>query len=198
MFIRRDLRKLKEWPDESREAAQLVIRKYGEPDEITDSQFIWHAPGPWKRIVASREYYRHDFPVPHIDSVESVINYRVPINRIADIAEFDGSIVVERTAGEVSARCHGEEANFLAINLMHDIVMGIKTPKQAREAYVRELADGHRGLPTPLMDALRFMPTNDSADPDCRVVSDEDLRAREVDEDAEWYVLVDRTARNGR
>jgi hypothetical protein len=82
----------------------------------------------------------HDFPIPHIDAVESVINYRVPINRIAEVAEFDGSIVVERTAGEVSARCHGEEANFLAINLMHDIVMGTKTPKQAREYYVRELA----------------------------------------------------------
>ena len=197
MFIRRDLRKLKEWPAESREAAQIVIRKYGEPDEITDSQFIWHEPGPWKRIVASRQFYRHDFPIPHIDAVESVINYRVPINRIAEVAEFDGSIVVERTAGEVSARCHGEEANFLAINLMHDIVMGTKTPRQAREYYVRELADRHRGLPTPYMETLRFMPTNNSADPDCRVISDADLVGEIDDEAEEWYV-VDRAVRNGR
>jgi hypothetical protein len=197
MFIRRDLRKLKEWPAESREATQLVIRKYGEPDEITDSQFIWHEPGPWKRIVASRQFYRHDFPIPHIDAVESVINYRVPINRIAEVAEFDGSIVVERTAGEVSARCHGEEANFLAINLMHDIVMGTKTSKQAREYYVRELTDRHRGLPTPYMDTLRFMPTNNSADPDCRVISDAELVGAIEDEAEERYVL-NRVVRNGR
>ncbi len=29
-------------------------------------------------------------------------------------AEFDGSVIVERTAGEVLARCHVEEANLLA------------------------------------------------------------------------------------
>ncbi len=28
---------IKEWPEESREAAQLVIDKYGEPHEVTDS-----------------------------------------------------------------------------------------------------------------------------------------------------------------
>jgi hypothetical protein len=28
------------WPDESKEAAQLVIDKYGGPDEVTDSVLI--------------------------------------------------------------------------------------------------------------------------------------------------------------
>src|SRR5215218_3937688 len=31
-----------EWPDDSREAAQLVIDKYGEPHEATDSLLVWH------------------------------------------------------------------------------------------------------------------------------------------------------------
>ncbi len=52
------------WPDESKEAAQLVVDKYGEPDEATPSALTWHGPGPWKRIVASREFYRHEFPTP--------------------------------------------------------------------------------------------------------------------------------------
>jgi hypothetical protein len=37
------------WPDESKEAAQLVIDKYGDPDEATDSVLIWNKAGPWKR-----------------------------------------------------------------------------------------------------------------------------------------------------
>lgn len=40
------------WPDESREAAQPVIDKYGDPDEVTASVLIWNHPGPWKSAVA--------------------------------------------------------------------------------------------------------------------------------------------------
>jgi hypothetical protein len=164
------------WPEESREAAQLVIDKYGEPDEATETQLTWHKPGPWKRIVASRAFYEHNFPAPHIDSVESVIDYRVPPEKFADLAEFDGSVIAERTAGEVSARCHDEQANFLALNLMHDIVTGAKSVQQARDHYAKEFADFRRKKPTPYMEKLRFTPAADNAaDPDVRVLSDEDL-----------------------
>lgn len=91
------------WPQESREAASLVIDQYGEPDETTETQLVWHRPGPWKRIVASKAFYRHDFPAPHIDSVESVIDYRVPADKVTPLARFDGSVVVERTAGGLGA-----------------------------------------------------------------------------------------------
>jgi hypothetical protein len=165
------------WPEESREAAQLVIDKYGEPDEATETQLTWHKPGPWKRIVASRAFYEHNFPAPHIDSVESVIDYRVPPEKFADLAEFDGSVIAERTAGEVSARCHDEQANFLALNLMHDIVTGAKSVQQARDYYAREFADFRRKKPTPYMEKLRFTPAaDDAADPDVRVLSDEELK----------------------
>jgi hypothetical protein len=164
------------WPEESREAAQLVIDKYGEPDEATDTQLTWHKPGPWKRIVASRAFYEHNFPAPHIDSVESVIDYRVPPEKFDELAEFDGSVIAERTAGEVSARCHDEQANFLALNLMHDIVTGTKSVQQARDYYAQEFADFRRKKPTPYMEKLRFTPAaDDSTDPDVRVLSDEDL-----------------------
>ena len=42
-------------------------------------------------------------------------------------------VSVKRTAGDVSARCHDEEANSLPLNLMHDIVTGTKTPEEARK-----------------------------------------------------------------
>jgi hypothetical protein len=167
---------IKDWPDESREAAQLVIDKYGEPHEAIASQLTWHEVGPWKRMVATRAFFQHDFPAPHIDAVESFLDYRVPVEKFSALAEFDGSVIVERTAGEVSARCHDEEANQLALNLMHDIVTGAKNSEQAREYYAKEFLDYRRKQPTPYMDKLRFTPGNGSAaDPDQRVLSDDDL-----------------------
>jgi hypothetical protein len=170
---------IREWPAESREAAQLVIDKYGEPHEVTESFLVWHDVGPWKRMVASKEFFEHEFPAPHFDSVESVLDYRVPVESFTPLARFDGSVVAERTVGEVSARCHDEEANNLALNLVHDIVTGAKTVAEAREYYAKEFLDYRRGQPTPYMEALRFTPDGDTADPDERVLSDEELKRAE-------------------
>jgi hypothetical protein len=169
---------LEGWPEESREAAQLVIDQYGPPDEATGTQLVWHQRGPWKRIVASKAFHRHNFPAPHTDSVESFIDYRVPLDKITPLAEFDGSVVVNRTKGEVSARCHDEQANYLALNLMHDVVTGARDVAGARAYYAKEFADFRRKKPTPYMEGLRFAPGDDSAaDPDTRMLSDADLEA---------------------
>ena len=170
------------WPEESREAAQLVIDQYGEPDEATETQLTWHKRGPWKRIVALKAFYRHDFPVPHFDSVETFIDYKVPVDKFTPVAAFDGSVIVERTVGEVSARCHDEQANSLALNLMHDIVTGAKTVEEARQYYAKEFADYRRKKPTPYMEKLKFAADDrNAADPDVRVLSDADIR-RAVEE----------------
>jgi hypothetical protein len=55
---------IKNWPEESREAAQLVIDTYGEPQEATESTLTWHDAGSWKRIVATRAFFQHEFPAP--------------------------------------------------------------------------------------------------------------------------------------
>jgi hypothetical protein len=171
-----------EWPKESREAAKLVIDKYGEPDEATATRLIWHEPGPWKRMIASRTFHKHNFPAPHHDSVESVIDYPVPVDTVSALAAFDGSVTVERTTGELSARCHDEEANFLALNLAHDIVTGERTADDARRYYAKEFADYRRKEPTPYMQGLKFSPADgDAADPDQRILSDADLERAAAD-----------------
>lgn len=79
-------------------------------------------------------------------------------------------------AGEVSARCHDEEANSLALNLMHDIVTGAKSVAVARAYYTKEFLDYRRKKPTPYMEGLRFTPdSGDTGDPDTRVLSDQEL-----------------------
>ncbi len=168
---------LKDWPEDSREAAQLVVDQYGEPHEASDSQLTWHGVGSWKRIVAQRASWQHDFPAPHKDSVESVIDYRVPAEMFTPLAQYDGSVMVERTSGEVSARCHDEQANSLALNLMNDVVTGAKTAQEARDYYAKEFLDARRKQPTPYMDKLHFQPGDASvADPDAPVLSDEQLQ----------------------
>ena len=164
-----------DWPEESRQAGQLVIDKYGEPDEATATLLVWQGPGPWKRMVATKEYDEHHFPAPHIDAVQSVLDYRVPPEKVTELAHFDGSVVVDRTRGEVSARCHDEEANNLALNLMHDIVSGTKTVAEARSYYGKEFADYRRGKPTPYMERLRFTGGAATADPDERILSEAEL-----------------------
>lgn len=167
---------LAEWPELSREAAQLVVDQYGEPHEATSSELRWFEVGPWKRILAQRAYWKHNFPAPHHDSVESVIDYRVPVDKGSDVLAFDGSVVIERTTGELSARCHDEQANSLALNLTHEIVVGIRTVDEARDYYATEFLGARRGDPTPYMDELRFEPARAYAgDPDERVLSNEQI-----------------------
>jgi hypothetical protein len=167
---------MSEWPEEAREAAQLVIDQYGEPAETTKSELVWHRVGPWKRVVAQKAFWAHDFPAPHTDSVATFIDYKVPPEMFSPLARFDGSVMVERTTGEVSARCHDEQANNLALNLMHDLVTGAKTVDEARYHYAKEFLDALRKQPTPYMDKLHFQPGDSTAaDPDERLLSDQEL-----------------------
>jgi hypothetical protein len=77
----------------------------------------------------------------------------------------------------VSARCHDEQANFLALNLVHDIVSGVRSVEEARRYYAKEFLDARRKQPTPYMEKLRFARGEQSAaDPDEPVLSDQDLR----------------------
>lgn len=169
------------WPVESRESAQLVIDTYGEPHEATDAELTWRDVGSWKRVVAQRAFWQHDFPAPHTDSVETFIDYRVPSAMFTPLAEFDGSVMIERTTGEVSARCHDEQANSLALNLMHDLVTGRKTVQQARDYYATEFLDARRERPTPYMDALTFSASDAAPDSDVRVLSDDQLEEAKHD-----------------
>jgi len=33
---------IKNWPEDAREPARVVIDKYGEPDEVTETVLTWH------------------------------------------------------------------------------------------------------------------------------------------------------------
>ncbi len=125
------------WPADAQKAARDMVKLRGAPDEATATMLVWHNSGPWKRIVASSTVTPHNFPVPHPDSVEQVLSYRVPESKFDELARFDGSINVNRTRGEMSARCDAEHHNVLALNLAHDIITGKRSVEGARAFYTR-------------------------------------------------------------
>lgn len=123
------------WHEASQKAAKEMMDQYGEPDGVTDTMLIWDDTAPWKRTIVYKEAVQHDFPMPHPDVLEQFIDYDVPVEFFDDLAAYDGSVIVERTKGEISARCDKQGANFLAINLANDIVNGNKTVEEARQFY---------------------------------------------------------------
>ena len=158
---------LNEWAAMPKKAAEQTIEKYGPPNEAIPSRLFWYNNGPWKRTIVYRDEIPHNFPQPHTDVIENFINYRVPIEKYSEIARFDGSFIMERTAGEVSARCDMEAANFIAINLVHDIVTGKINAEQAREQQAEITAAFMMNRPAPYAEALQFkVPTESTKNTD--------------------------------
>ena len=144
------------WPQMSKSAVKEIVGKYGPPNEAMDSRLIWYNTGPWKRTICYRDEVPHLFPNPHSDVLESVINYQVPPEMFGELAKFDGSVIVERTKGEVAARCDMEAANFLSINLMHEIVTGKRTAEQARDFYTETSTAYVMGDSSPYVEGFVF------------------------------------------
>lgn len=123
------------WMPTPKQVARTIIAKYGMPNEATAMRLVWHNNGPWKMTELVNEEIPHAFPKQHPDMLKQTISYQVPTGKFDELAEYDGSVIVERTKGEISARCDKEEANFLALNLADEIIRGRKSVEDAREHY---------------------------------------------------------------
>lgn len=161
---------IRDWPEVSRQAARELMQKYGEPDEKTARMLIWRDNGPWKRSIVHRDPVAHSFPRPHQDVLEQVIDYRVPAEYADDLALYDGSVIIDRTAGELTARCDSEAMNFLALNLADDIVKGEKTVAEARLEYGRAALQQMAGDSPDLTQGLQFEPPSRTAFRDAPVI----------------------------
>jgi hypothetical protein len=158
---------IQNWPAKPKEAANMMIDKYGAPNEVTDHMLVWNNNGVWKRTIVFREEVAHDFPMPHTDLLEQFIDFRVPVGKFDELARYDGSVVVERTKGEISARCDKEEMNFLALNLAYDVIMGNKTVQEARMYYAKAAMDFMKGIRDSYTQGLKFtLPGGNTGDPD--------------------------------
>ncbi len=157
---------ISDWPSKSQNLAYSLIRTYGTPHEATPSMLIWRYNGQWKRTVLHREGMQHNMPHPHVDILEQTVDEKIQPALSSEISKFDGSIVIDRTRGEMTAFCESEQANIFLLNLAHDIILGKKTAKEAQKTLLDASDLFHSILPNKYRDALLFTATVDTTDPD--------------------------------
>jgi hypothetical protein len=92
----------------------------------------------------------------------------------SELAKFDGSLIVERTRGEVSSRRDMEAANILALNLMNDIVTGKLTAEEARDKYCEVTSAFMMNRPASYAEKLQFdVSKGEKYDTDVVMIADE-------------------------
>lgn len=155
------------WKGKPLEGAKTIINKYGYPNEATLSRLIWYNNGPWKRTIVYRDPVPHNFPTPHQDFLEQVIDYKVPVNLYDDVTAYDGSVYMDRTKGEAYAKCDKEEMNFLSLNLLNDIVTGKRSAENAKKFYAQTAEQFIKFKKTsPYLQGFLFPKQYNTADPD--------------------------------
>lgn len=123
--------------DEPVSYAKFLEKTFGEPDEFTNEQAIWHNIDGFKKVVCKDEYIMHGSPAPHYDFVYSYIDLAIPENLSDELAECSGSILIDHLKNEVGARCASLTANAVTLNFCLDVVAGRTQP--TREEYERRI-----------------------------------------------------------
>ena len=155
------------WPAKQRETVALMIAKYGEPTVTGDRMLEWYGTGPFVKTSIARDEVAHNFPMAHVDYLTQTVKHRVPADKLAALNEYDGSVYFHRTRGELSAQCDVEEMNFLALNLAHDVIIGKRTPADARAFYAKTAMAFKQGdKSSPYVQGLLFQSEPNAADPD--------------------------------
>jgi hypothetical protein len=145
-----------DWPEAPKRLASQMLEKYGPPNEATPTKLFWYRRGPWKRMEITADAVAHNWPAPHTDFFTQVIDYRVPAEVAHLVTMFDGSILLDRTKGEVAARCDSEAANVLGLNMVHEIVTGKRTYEEAREVSSQNTVAYNLGRSAPYAERLLF------------------------------------------
>ena len=155
------------WPQRTQRLGAQLVTKYGPPTDVAERQVTWYGNGPWKRTTLYKEEVTHNFANPHKDVLEQTVSYRVPPDKVAAITQYNGSVVVNRTRGEISSTSDGEDTNFLALNVADDIVRGSRDVEQAMSYYAQLIRAKMIKEPERDLQALRFTPAKsaEAADP---------------------------------
>jgi hypothetical protein len=156
------------WPESSQKAAREMIQKYGPPNTVNEDVVCWKNNGPWKETKVFGQTTPHEFPMHHDDCLVQVISFKAPPDKADELAQFDGSIWVHRTEGELAAKCDKEENNFLALNLANEIITGKRTVDDARAFLAQTAMEAKQGKQSSYTQGLMFDPQSpqQARDPD--------------------------------
>jgi hypothetical protein len=155
------------WPQARRKLAVELIAEYGRPEDATFHRITWYDNSPWTRTTLYRVGVKHNFPLPHEDVLEQTVNYRVPLDKVRDLLAYDGSLVVDRTRGELSAHCDSEQQNRIMLNIADDIVTGQRSVDGALAYHAQIIRALQDRVPEsyPLKLKFKIPPRSATADP---------------------------------
>jgi hypothetical protein len=152
------------WPQRTQKLGAQLVTRYGPPQEATERQVTWYGNGPWKRTTLYKEETQHNFAIAHKDVLEQTVNYKVPLDKFEALAQFNGSVVPNRTRGEISSTSESEDTNFLALNVADDIVKGERNVEQALTYYAQVIRAKMIKEPESYLQGLKFTVPKTSAD----------------------------------
>ena len=144
------------WPDSSIRAAKEIISKYGDPSETTSDSLIWRNVAPFKKIIVHKEVYSHRFPLMHQNALEHIVDYKAPLGKVDDVWRYNGSIVLDRTKGEMSSFAENEAMNVLALNLSNEVMAGRMGAEAARITFGKETMNFLNGNKSAYTSVLNF------------------------------------------
>jgi hypothetical protein len=140
------------WTQPSRAAARELIEKYGVPSRTSPGELVWDEVGRWQRLAV-----RDRFPGEtgnHI--VTGSIRYHIPAGKRRELESFSDALKISPDGRSISATAASEQLDFLALNLAHEIVQGVRNAEQARKFHDRAVELAAAGK-TPLhMRGLLF------------------------------------------
>ena len=162
-----------EWPDAPKKVGETLLDHYGAPNEATPTKLFWYRIGPWARMELTADEVVHNFPTPHTDFLSQYVDYPIAADRASDLVNFDGSMLIDRTAGQIGSRCDHEAYNTLTINLAVEIMTGRRTVEDARRLYGETASAYVLGRDAPYAERLLFDPVaGPTADPDESIIAE--------------------------
>lgn len=154
------------WPEATRRLGAQLMTKYGAPVEVTPRQVTWINSGPWARTTLFKEGVAHNFAAPHRNVLEQAVLYKVPLDKLQLLAQFNRSLVVDLARGELVSSSDSEEINFLTINVADDVIKGQRTAEEARIYFAQLVRAKMIKEPEKELRELKFAPAKDTADKD--------------------------------
>ena len=92
-----------------------LIESDRQPNEYSASQLIWTDTNEGgKPTVVARDEAAARVSCSADDLPAAVIDYRLPVEKFSNLAEYDPASLPRRTKSDLSARCGGTSMNFVA------------------------------------------------------------------------------------
>lgn len=138
------------WFESPRIMSRVLMERYGPPSVLAPEVATWYEREPWKRITV-----HGDAPENYL---EQTVGYRTRPSAVAPLRKFGQGIRIDLIKEELSARSNTEALNFLALNLANEVAAGRRSPKEARDFYLRTEKLAAAGKSSPYTERLLFEP----------------------------------------